>query len=240
VTLGVTILGCDGSYPGPGGACSGYLVRGGGATVWLDAGSGTMANLQRHVALEEVDAVVVSHEHPDHWTDLEAFYVACTYVIGRSGIPVYAPAGLERLTHENTVPTFQWHTVADGDGVGIGGLKLSFSRTDHGPETLAVRFDGDGGSLGYSADSGPGWSLAHLGTGLDLALCEATYLRDSEGTAHHMSARQAGLSGREAGVARLVLTHRWPTVPAQAAWEEGSEAFGAEVTLAEPNREYQL
>ena len=54
-----------------------------------------------------------------------------------------------------------------------------------------------------------------------------------------MSARQAGLSGREAGVARLVLTHRWPTVPAQAAWEEGSEAFGAEVTLAEPNREYQ-
>jgi ribonuclease BN (tRNA processing enzyme) len=108
VALSVTVLGCDGSYPGPGGACSGYLVRGGGVTLWLDAGSGTMANLQRHVALDDVDAVVVSHEHPDHWTDLEAFYAACAYVIGRSGIPVYAPSGLERLTHANTAPTLRW------------------------------------------------------------------------------------------------------------------------------------
>jgi len=240
VGLNLTILGCDGSYPGPEGACSGYLVRGGGVTLWLDAGSGTMANLQRHVGLTDVDAVVLSHEHPDHWTDLEAFFVACAYVIGRSGVPVYAPAGLERLTHENTVPAFDWCTVASGDAVRIGGLDLSFSRTDHGPETLAVRVDGGGRSLGYSADSGPGWSLAELGTGLHLALCEATYLRDSEGKAHHMSARQAGLSGRAAAVERLVLTHRWPTVPAEAAWNEGSEAFGAEVTIAELHREYEV
>ena len=110
----------------------------------------------------------------------------------------------------------------------------------HGQETLAMRVEGGGRTLGYSADSGPGWSLAELGTGLHLALCEATYLRDSEGKAHHMSARQAGLSGRAAAVERLVLTHRWPTVPAEAAWNEGSEAFGAEVTIAELHREYEV
>ncbi|HMC51941.1 MAG TPA: MBL fold metallo-hydrolase, partial [Acidimicrobiales bacterium] len=83
MALTLTVLGCDGSYPGPGGACSGYLVRGGGVRLWLDAGSGTMANLQRHVGLDEIDAVVLSHEHPDHWTDLEAYYVACAYGIER-------------------------------------------------------------------------------------------------------------------------------------------------------------
>jgi ribonuclease BN (tRNA processing enzyme) len=240
VGLTLTVLGCDGSYPGPGGACSGYLLRGGGVTLWLDAGTGSMANLQRHVELGAVDAVVVSHEHPDHWTDLEAFYVACAYVIQRSGVPIFAPAGLERLTHESTSPVFEWRTVRHGDHVEIGDLRLSFSRTEHGPETLAVRIDGDGRSLGYSADSGPGWSLAALGSGLHLALCEATYLRDAEGRAQHMSARQAGLSGREAAVGRLVLTHRWPTVSEEAAWKEGSEAFGADVTMAELHGEYQV
>lgn len=240
MALTLTVLGCDGSYPGPGGACSGYLVRGGGVNLWLDAGSGTMANLQRHVALEYVDAVVISHEHPDHWSDLEAFYVACAYVIERPPVAVYAPAGLERLTHENTAEIFQWRSAGDKDTVDIGGLRLTFSRTDHGPETLAVRIDGDGRSLGYSADSGPGWSLAELGAGLHLALCDATYLRDAEGTVQHMSARQAGLSGREAAVERLVLTHRWPTVPAEAAWTEGSEAFGADVILAELHGEYEV
>jgi ribonuclease BN (tRNA processing enzyme) len=166
--------------------------------------------------------------------------VACAFVIKRDPVPVYAPAGLGRLTHENTAGVFGWQTVGDRDTVDVGGLRLSFSRTDHGPETLAVRIDGEGRSLGYSADSGPGWSLAELGAGLDLALCEATYLRDAEGTAQHMSARQAGLSGREAEVGRLALTHRWPTVPAEAAWTEGSEAFGADVMLAEPHAEYQV
>src|SRR5215207_6934217 len=94
VGLTVTVLGCDGSYPGPGGAGSGYLLRGGVSTVWLDCGPGTLAALQTHVDLGDIDAVVVSHEHPDHSSDLEGFSVACAYVIGRQGVPVHAPPGV--------------------------------------------------------------------------------------------------------------------------------------------------
>ena len=47
--LSVTVLGCDGSYAGPGGACSGYLVSSGDTHVWLDCGPGTLANLQQHL-----------------------------------------------------------------------------------------------------------------------------------------------------------------------------------------------
>jgi ribonuclease BN (tRNA processing enzyme) len=130
--------------------------------------------------------------------------------------------------------------VGDGEGADIGGWRLRFSRTDHGPVTLAVRLEGDGATLGYSADSGPGWSLRALGTGLDLALCEATYLKDREGMLQHMSGRQAGSTARAAKARRLVVTHRWPTVAAEAVRAEAAEAFGGPVAQAAVGRGYSL
>ncbi len=236
VALRLTVLGCDGSYPGPGGAASGYLVQGAGVALWLDAGPGTLANLQCHLSLDDLDAVVLSHEHPDHRSDVEGLGVALSGFAGRdrsrSSVPVYAPAGLAGQVYHGDSPGLAWHEVADGDRIGVGGLGLAFSRTDHGPVTLAVRVDGEGTSLGYSADSGPGWSLEALGTGLGLALCEATYCADEEGRSQHMSARQAATSAICAGARRLVLTHRWPTVAAGEVFEEASAVWGGPVDQA--------
>ncbi len=238
--LSLTVLGCCGSYPGPGGACSGYLVRGAGTTIWLDAGSGTLANLQRHVGLTDIDAVVLSHGHPDHWSDVEGLRVALTYVVGREGLPVFAPAGVRRLLSEDPTPALDWHEVADGGQAEVGGLRLAFSRTEHPIETLAVRVDGDDRSLAYSADTGPGWSFDALGSGIDLALCEATFLRDREGEAVHLSARQAATMARQCGVGRLVLTHLWPTIEPARSKEEAAAAYGAPVELARMHAEYEV
>ncbi len=230
--LSVTVLGCCGSFPGAGGACSGYLVDDGTTRLWLDAGSGTMANLLTQVSLDEVDALVLSHEHPDHWQDLEGLVIALRHVTGRTGFPVYAPAGLRERTYHPSEPWIEWRQVADGDRAEVGSLSMTFSRTDHGPETLAVRVDGAGKSLGYSADTGPGWSLEALGPGLDLALCEATVPTSQEGKMQHLSARQAGSMARAAGVKHLVLTHLWPTLDTAVALAEGSDAFGAAALVA--------
>jgi len=240
VGLSVTVLGRCGSYPGPGGACSGYLVRGAGATVWVDAGSGTLANLQRHAALDAVDAVVLSHEHPDHWTDIEGFRVACSYVLGIGGVPVYAPAGLRERAYD-LGPALDWQVVEDGDAVEVKGLRLSFSRTDHPPETLAVRADGDGRSLGYSADTGPGWSFEALGRDLDLALCEATFDMENEGrTEGHLSTGQAGAMAQAAGARRLVITHLWPIFDVERLRDEATVTYGAPVEVATEHEEYDL
>jgi len=238
--LSVTVLGCCGSFPGAGGACSGYLVDDGTTRLWLDAGSGTMANLQTHVSLDQVDALVLSHEHPDHWQDLEGLVIALKHVTGATGFPVYAPAGLRDRTYHPTEPWLSWHDVTDGDRVEVGTLSLTFSRTDHGPETLAVRVDGAGGALGYSADTGPGWSLEALGGGLDLALCEATIPISEEGKLQHLSARQAGSCARDAGVRHLVLTHLWPTLEPEASRSDGAEAFGAPVEVASTGARYAV
>ena len=65
--------------------------------VWLDAGPGTLANLQRHHQLTEIDAIVVTHEHPDHWLDLAMAYIACRYFLDRAPMPVYGTAGTRAL-----------------------------------------------------------------------------------------------------------------------------------------------
>lgn len=239
--LSLTVLGCSGSYPGPGQACSGYLVRGAGATVWLDAGSGTLANLQLHVGLDAVDAVVLSHEHPDHWSDIEGFRVALAYGRHRrNDVPVYAPAGIRKRTTAPSASTFDWRVVGDGDRATVGGLTFSFSRTDHGPETLACRVDGDGASLGYSADTGPGWSFAALGGPLDLTLCEASYTQDKQGAPGHLTASQAGATARAAGARRLLLTHLWPTIDPRRSEAEATESFGAPVAVVTTNEEYSI
>ncbi len=237
--LSVTVLGCSGSYPGRGSACSGYLVDDGTTRIWLDAGSGTLANLQHHLALDQVDAIFISHEHPDHWSDLEGWNIVLRYFLDRSAFPVYAPSGLKDQTYDG-MPNVAWAEVADGDRVRIGTIEGTFSQTDHGRETLAVRVDAGGRSLGYSADTGPGWSLEALGAGLDLALCEATVPTDQEGTMQHLSARQAGEQAKAAGVARLVLTHLWPTLDADRAREEGAAAFGGPVEVAAVGARYDV
>ncbi|MGI8983154.1 MAG: MBL fold metallo-hydrolase [Acidimicrobiales bacterium] len=236
----MTVLGCSGSYAGPGGACSGYLLDDGTTRLWLDAGPGTLANLQRHIAFDDLDAIVLSHEHPDHWTDLEGWAVVCRYRLDRRAFPIYAPAGLREHTYTPGSPAFAWHTVAGGDSVRAGTMALMFSRTDHGPETLAVRIDAGGRSLGYSADTGSAWSLEALGPGLDLVLCEASLSTEEEDTMQHLSARQAGAQARAAGAGRLVLTHLWETVDLGEAQSRGAEAFGAPVAVAEVGARYEV
>ncbi|MGH9129348.1 MAG: MBL fold metallo-hydrolase [Acidimicrobiales bacterium] len=239
--LSLTVLGCDGGYPGPGGATSGYLVRAAGLSVVVDLGHGALANLQLHHDLNTIDAVVLSHEHPDHWADLEGLAVARMGAPERPPLAVYAPGGLRSHVYHDGAGMFDWRLVSDGDRVELGAIRLGFSRTDHGPETLALRVDAEGSSLGYTADTGPDWSLSALGTGLDLGLCEATWLAPDEGgAARHLSARQAGAMASEAGVRRCVLTHRRPGLAAEASFAEGSEAYGSAVDQATIGAVYNL
>ena len=243
----LTVLGCDGGYPGPGGAASGYLVEAAGVVIWLDAGPGTFANLQLVTSPARVDAVVLSHEHPDHWSDVDSFAVWRREHSPGRPVAVYAPPGLKARAYFGEDEGLAWHEVepsqrvalAPSDGAGKG-VVCSFSATDHGPPTLAVRVDVQGRSadselpqsLGYSADTGPDWSPSELGTGIGLLLCEATYTRDHEGKARHLSGRQAGTMAAAARIGRLVLTHRRPSVTEGALAVEADEAFGRPVDQA--------
>jgi ribonuclease BN (tRNA processing enzyme) len=71
-------------------------------------------------------------------------------------------------------------------------------------------------------------------------LSEATYTVDHEGTAGHMSGRQAGEQARRAEAGRLVITHRWPTIDPALVIEEAEEAFRGHVEQAGIGKEFIL
>ena len=242
--LTLTVLGCSGTFAGPGGACSGYLVRGGGVAVGVDLGAGTLANLQRHLPVRGLDAVVLTHEHPDHWLDLPLLRNALRYVLGQPdrALPVYGTAGTRALAATvigELAPTLDWHTVDAAATVEVGGLRLRFSATDHPVETLAVRVDGGGRSLLYSADTGAGWAPGSVGARVGTFLCEAALAPEEEGSFQHLSAAQAGALAAEIGAGRLVLTHLVPgaDVPAQRA--RAAAAFGGRLDVAVTGADYR-
>jgi len=236
----LTVLGCSGSYGAPvGGACSGYLVQEGDTAIWLDCGNGTFANLQQHIDVEKLSAIVITHEHPDHCVDLYGIHVLFHYGLERTGLPVYAPEGLDRhladLIGGDWGGTFEWNTIGDSDETEVGDLGLRFSRTDHPPPTYATEVTGDGRRLVYSSDTGPGWTVGAFEPGAELVLSEATYQQETKGWPHHLCAAEAGVAAREAGAQRLMLTHLWPRQDPLVSVEEGSNAFGEPVVLASPH-----
>src|ERR687886_100532 len=92
----VTVLGKSPSYTDAGGACSGYLVEEDGVTVLLDCGNGVFGKLRRFVDYVDVDAVVISHLHADHFLDLVPYSYALTYAPRQQPVPVHIWPGTDR------------------------------------------------------------------------------------------------------------------------------------------------
>ncbi|MGW0116903.1 MBL fold metallo-hydrolase [Streptomyces sp. NPDC003327] len=239
--LRITVLGSATPFPRPGNACSGYLVEGGGVRVWVDAGSGTLAELQRYAPLGGIDAVWISHLHADHSADLLTAYYGLLYAGLAVDLPVrlLAPPGTaDRLAafltngpeRSPVERAFAVEELYDGHVARVGGLTLRARAVEHGMPAFALRVEDEAGrSLAYSGDCEPCPALVELARDCDLLLCEA----DGEVPGHH-SAAQAGRSAAEAGAGRLVVTHVGPgTDPAEAV-ARAAAAFPGEVRHADP------
>lgn len=244
------VLGSSGGYSVADNPSSGFLLELGATRLWMDAGHSTFGALQRVADFKKLDAVVLSHLHPDHCADLYAAHVALRYrVEGPLLLPLYGPPGtLEALGNllgpggaENLGETFPFQAVNAGDKVEVGGIRLSFLRTDHPGITHAIRAETPEGALTYSADTGPNADLAGFAQGSDLLVCEATYQEGKIGGPVHLTGRQAGETARRAGVRELAITHVWPTFDPQVSVEEACETAGAvPVRWARPGEVFSI
>ncbi|MFF9766722.1 MBL fold metallo-hydrolase [Streptomyces sp. NPDC014636] len=237
--LTLTVLGTASPHPGPDRPCSGHLVSGGGAEVWVDAGPGTFAALQRHTDPARLTAIWISHLHADHSADL----LAAAYAFAFGGmtppapIPVYAPQDCaRRLAGFFGRPdvgflkgVFDFRALYDGHEVRHWNLRLTARAVAHGTEAYGLRAECQGSVLAYSGDSGPCAALTELAAGADLFLCEADIdeHRDGEQAPQvHLTPEDAGRIACDARVRELLITHVGPTLTRAAATGRAAVAAG--------------
>ena len=239
----LTVLGSNGTYATPGRPTSGYLVSNADTRIWLDAGTGTFCALLDLVSPAELDAVIISHAHPDHSADLFALYHWLRFSPGAgSRLALFVPEGLaERFEAFLTGPLEEVFDVRIPAPVEeVGSFTVRFARADHSVPTLQVRFDAAGDSLAYSADTGLECDLVELARDVDVLLSEATYQGNDKDFAQHLTAREAGGIAARAGAARLVLTHLVPTLEAGQTISEAAEVFAGEILVATPGLEVEV
>ena len=260
----VAVLGKSPSWEDAAGACSGYLAREGDVTVLLDCGNGVFSKLRRVCDYVDVDAVVISHMHADHFLDLVPFSYALRYAPRQQPVPVggwpgtdqparprlYLPAGggalLRRVVScwgsEDLIDSaFHVHEYGAGDSVPLGPLTVSFCEVPHFIATFAVELTCDGNRFTYSADCRPNEALVGFARDTDLLMIEATLPRpERDGVRGHLTAREAGEHGRFAGARRLVLTHYSDELDAELTRSDATDSFGGPVELAHEGAVYTV
>ena len=250
----LTVVGCSGSFPGPDSPASCYLVEaeqdGRAWRILLDLGSGAIGVLQRYLDPMDVDAVLLSHLHPDHCMDLCGFYVLRKYhPQGVSDpIPVWGPPGTaERMAEAYGLPAdpgmteeFLFGAYPDG-AFSVGPFTVEAVPVAHPVPAFALRVTADERVLTYSGDTGPCEGLELAAKGADLLLAEAGFPESSRNPAAvHLSGRQAGEAATRAGVARLVVTHVPPWDDREAALAAARAAYAGPVELAVTGAAYEI
>ncbi|HEY2637325.1 MAG TPA: MBL fold metallo-hydrolase, partial [Solirubrobacteraceae bacterium] len=91
----ITVLGKSPSWQDAGGACSGYLIEEEGVALLLDCGNGVFGKLREHIDYVDIDAVVISHLHADHFLDLVPYAYALTYAPRQQPVPVHIWPGTD-------------------------------------------------------------------------------------------------------------------------------------------------
>jgi ribonuclease BN (tRNA processing enzyme) len=236
----LTVLGGCGAWPEPGQACSGFLIEHDGFRLVIDLGYATVPRLLGYVEAGGVDAVYVSHGHPDHCADLNPLLRARALGGGPAPpLPVYAPAGaldavLALDRHQMLADSYQVHTLAAGARLEIGPFRAETRLLPHWLPNLGLRLCAAGLVFAYTGDSGPSEEVVKLASDADLLLAEATYLDPvPDGSKPFLSS--AGMAGRQAaaaGAGQLLLTHLWPGSDHAAALAAAGAGYPGEVGIA--------
>jgi ribonuclease BN (tRNA processing enzyme) len=237
----MTVLGGCGAWPSAGQACSGYLVEHDGFRVLVDPGYAVVPRLLQLVAAEDVDAVLLSHGHPDHCADLNPLLRA--RVLGGgvppAALPVHAlPGAADRVLALDEPGTLAGAAAlsafAAGESFEVGPVRVDTWPLPHWVPNAGLRLEAGGRVLAYTGDTGPSAAIVELARAADLFLAEASFAEQVPAAAasHLSSARQAGEAATAAGAGRLLLTHLLPGTGPDQAEDAARRAWDGELGVA--------
>jgi ribonuclease BN (tRNA processing enzyme) len=234
------VLGGCGAWPDAGQACSGYLVEHDGFRLLVDLGYATVPRLLGLVKADQVDAVFVSHGHPDHCADLNPLLRARALRDDPPApLPVYAlPGALDAVLALDRPGMLDAacavHEFTAGDDLEIGPFRAQTRLLPHSVPNAGVRLAAGDRVLAYTGDTGPSPGVVDLARDADLLLAEASYVDQvpADSRSHLSSASLAGRQAAKAGARHLLLTHLMPGTDPAAAQAAARDGYDGEVGVA--------
>ncbi len=220
----LTLLGTGTCSPVPERTPACYFLKAGARRFLIDPGPGAVNRLaQAGIDPFSVDAIFISHMHPDHCADLVPWLFSYKHCLGdqlRGDIDIIAPEGFKEFFDNLMIANGQW-VLSDNYEIKIeevrdtrwsqGGVSIISSPVLHGAGGLGYRFERDGKSLAYSGDTGYCEELIELARDADALLVECS-VPDDHDVNGHMRPGEVAQTGIRSGVRRLVLTHFYPVV----------------------------
>jgi ribonuclease BN (tRNA processing enzyme) len=236
----LTVLGGCGAWPDAGQACSGYLIEHDGFRLLIDPGYATVPRLLERTTADLIDAVFISHGHPDHCADLNPLLRARALRDDPPGpLPVYAlPGALDAVLALDRpgmlANAYVLHEFTEGESLNIGPFRAETRLLPHWVPNAGIRLVAQGRVFAYTGDTGPSSEMVDLARGADLLLAEATYVDQvpEDSQRYLTSALQAGQLAADAGARQLMLTHLWPGTDPEAARAAASDEYDGPIGVA--------
>jgi len=217
----VVFVGTSDAFGAGGRRQSAILVRGPRGTLLMDCGATTNTGLaELGVDRNEIETILISHFHGDHFGGIPLFLLAALYEDQRrTPLAIAGPPGIEARVrdlasamghgfddHPRPFPV-TFHEVKPGTEQEFGPAQVSAFETQHQLEANphGYRVNLGGASIAYSGDTGWFEELPDRIAGVDLFACECTLFNRK--VDFHLSLDEISSHRAQMDVGRLVLTH---------------------------------
>lgn len=239
----LTVLGSGTCVPSLKRNASGYHLEAKRCRVLIDCGSGTLLQLEKAgMSYKDIDAVFITHRHPDHFADLMPLIQALLatpnfmrekdlFIMGSTAFMEYYQKAIASILG---VPRdFSIQLTIIKDKLDFGPFHVISTKTVHSTDSIAYRFEQGGKSIVFTGDADYDQGIIELSKKADLLITDCSF-PDSMKAPGHLSARECGLVAKKAAVKKLLLSHLYPVdTPDIERIKESREFFDGDVVMAE-------
>ncbi len=228
----------------------GYYLEAEDHQILVDCGSGTLLQLEKAgKSYKYVDAVFITHRHPDHFADLMPLIQALIatpefrrekdlFIIAPGGFIVYYEKAIASILGKPK--DFTVTLIEIEDKLDFGPFHIFTEKTVHSSDSIAYRFEYGGKSIVFTGDADYDQGVIALAQNADLLIADCSF-PDSQKAKGHLTSKECGFVAAKAGVKKLLLSHLYPSeISDDERLRECKAVFEGEVVLAEDLMEIEI